>query len=223
MVMFSEEIERLGFPITGTGGGGSPFDAVSDYLRGMHGTMTDMYRQPDKLLELIDYQFRKTMDRIEARTSGSVNRRIFIALHRGSDEFMSIPHFEKFYWPTLKKVIQSLVDKGLIPCPFFEGVWDKRLEYLLELPKGKVLCHFARTDMKRAKDVLGGHLCIMGNVPASILQVGTVDDVKNYCRKLIDDCGRDGGFILANMPIDYARPENVKAMIEYTKKYGVYR
>ena len=223
MVMLSQEIERLGFPITGTGGGGSPFDAISDYLRGMHGTMTDMYRQPEKLLDLIDHQFRKTMDRIVVRTSGSVNRRIFIALHRGSDEFMSLPHFEKFYWPTLKKVILSLVDSGLVPCPFFEGVWDRRLEYLLELPKGKVLCHFARTSMKRAKEVLGGHLCIMGDIPASILQVGTIQDVKEYCKKIIDECGKDGGFILSNMPMDYAKPENVKAMIDFTKEYGVYR
>jgi uroporphyrinogen-III decarboxylase len=223
LIAFQQEIERLGFPVTGTGGGGSPFDAVSDYLRGMRGTMTDMYRQPDRLLELIDYQFRKTMDRIEARTSGSVNRRVFIALHRGSDEFMSLPHFEKFYWPTLKKVILSLVDNGLIPCPFFEGVWDRRLEYLLELPRGKVLCHFARTNLKRAKEVLDGHLCIMGGLPSSILQVGSVQDVKDNCKKLIDDCGRDGGFILANMPLDYARPENVKAMVDFTRKYGLYR
>ncbi len=223
MMTFNLEIEKLGFPITNTGGGGSPFDAVSDYLRGMRGTMTDMYRQPEKLMELIEYQFRKTMDRLEARTSGSVNRRIFISLHRGSDEFMSLPHFEKFYWPSLKKVILSLIDKGLIPCPFFEGIWDKRLEYLLELPKGKVLCHFAWTNMKRAKEVLGGHLCIMGSVPASILQVGTVQDVKDYCKNMIDICGRDGGFILSNMPIDYARPENIKAMVDFTKKYGVYR
>ena len=67
-----------------------------------------------------------------------------------------------------------------------------------------------------------GHLCIMGDIPASILQVGTVQDVKDYCKKLIDECGKDGGFILSNMPMDYARPENVKAMVDFTRKYGVY-
>jgi hypothetical protein len=32
----------------------APFDAIADYLRGTRGIMTDMYRQPDKLLEAID-------------------------------------------------------------------------------------------------------------------------------------------------------------------------
>ena len=52
---------------------------------------------------------------------------------------------------------------------------------------------------------------------------GSVQEVQDFCRDLIDDCGKDGGFILANMPIDHAKPENVKAMIDFTREYGVYR
>ncbi len=145
-----------------------------------------------------------------------------MALHRGSDGFMSLKQFETFYWPYFKKVVLNLVDQGLTPCPFLEGIWDQRLEYLLEFPKGKVLCHFAQTDMFKAKEVLKDHLCIMGNVPSSILQFGSVQDVEDYCRKLIDVCGKGGGFIMTHMPIDEAKPENVKAMVDFTKSYGVY-
>ncbi len=220
---FYQEIEKLGFPITAPGGGTIPFDTVSVMMRSLQGAITDMYRQPDKLLELCEFHLARTMEKIEAMTTGTVNRRVFIALHRGSDDFLTVPQFEQYYWPALKKILAAFIEKGLVPCPFFEGIWDKRLEYLLELPKGKMLCHFAQTDMKLAKKVLGGHHCIMGGVPSFLLQTGSVQDVKEYCRKLIDGCGRDGGFILANMPIDYAKPENVKTMIEFTKQYGVYR
>jgi hypothetical protein len=61
----------------------------------------------------------------------------------------------------LKKVIVALVDKGWTPCPFFEGIWDQRLEYLLQLPEGRVLCRFAQTDAAKAKEALGGRLCFM--------------------------------------------------------------
>ena len=135
---------------------------------------------------------------------------------------MSLPQFEKFYWPTLKKVLLALIDAGWTPCPFLEGTWDQRLEYLLELPKGKVLCHFAKTDPEKAKAILGGHLCFMIDVPGIILQAGTVSEVEDYCRKLINVCGKDGGFIMTATCLDEARPENVKALIDITKSYGRY-
>ncbi len=54
---FYEELAQLGFPpysYTGSGIGGAPFDTVSSSLRGMKGSMIDMYRRPEKLLKLID-------------------------------------------------------------------------------------------------------------------------------------------------------------------------
>jgi hypothetical protein len=223
MATFGSEIKKLGFPINDGPGGGAPFDGISDFLRGMHGAMLDMYRQPEKLLELCEKQLSSTLERINAMPPVSGHPRAFMALHRGSDGFMSLKQFETFYWPSFKKVVLAMIDKGIVPCPFFEGIWDARLEYLLEFPKGKVLCHFAQTNMFKAKEVLGGHLCIMGDVPSTLLQAGTVQDVKDYCKKLIDVCGKDGGYILTNMPIDFANPENIKAMVDFTKEYGVYR
>jgi hypothetical protein len=55
-----------------------------------------------------------------------------------------------------------------------------------------------------------------------MLCTGTADDVKNYCKKLIDVVGKGGGFIMdSSTVIDDAKPENVKTMIEFTKAYGV--
>ena len=144
-------------------------------------------------------------------------------LHRGSDGFMSIEQFEKFYWPTLKAAILKNIELGYISAPFWEGIWDDRLEYLLELPKGKVVFHCENTDIFRAKQVLGGHMCIQGGVPPSILQYGTPEEVDAHCKKLIEVVGKDGGFILGpGSAIDYARPENLKAMVKSVEKYGWY-
>ncbi|MEE8472923.1 MAG: uroporphyrinogen decarboxylase family protein [Dehalococcoidia bacterium] len=217
------DIADLGFPSFGQARAASPFDTVSDYLRGMRGSMLDMYRQPDKLLEACE----KILPwAIEGGVSGarkSGNPRVFMALHRGADGFMSSKQFETFYWPTLKRLILALVDQGLTPFVFFEGDYTSRLEYLLELPKGKVLGHFDTTDIFRAKEVLHGHMCIRGNVPSSLLQTGSPQDVKDYCRELIDVVGRGGGFILSpRSSIDEAKLENLKAMFDFTGEYGVY-
>lgn len=222
--VFNDEIRKLGFPVNSGGMAQAPFDIVSDFLRGMQGTMMDMFRQPDKLLEAIDLILQETLDRTIPAIAKGPNPRMFMPLHRGSDGFMSLKQFEKFYWPSLKKVIVSAVDAGLTPGIFCEGDWTQRLEYLLELPKGKVLAHFDSTDLFKAKEIIGGHLCIKGNVPASLLQAGSVDDVKDHCKTLIDVVGKDGGYILCNRSaVDEAKPENLKAMIDFTREYGVYR
>jgi hypothetical protein len=223
---FTEEMAGLGYPSYNASGimAAAPFDVVSDFLRGMRGAMLDMYRLPDKLLETCDLFCKQTIKMIKAFPAPEKAgvKRVFMALHRGSDGFMSLPQFEKFYWPTFKKVMLALIDAGWTPVPFLEGTWDQRLEYLRELPKGKVLCHFAKTDPEKAKAILGGHLCFMIDVPPVILQVGTASEVEDYCRNLIKVCGKDGGFIMTATALDEAKPENVKAMIEVTKSYGRY-
>jgi len=225
-INFTEEMTRLGFPSYNTPRmmAAAPFDMISDFLRGMRGAMLDMFRIPDKLLEACDMLCKQTISMIKASPApvdGSV-KRVFMALHRGSDGFMSLPQFEKFYWPTLKKVLLALIDAGWTPVPFMEGTWDQRLEYLRELPKGKVLCHFAKTDPEKAKAILGGHLCFMIDVPGFLLQTGTISEVEDYCKNLIKVCDKDGGFIMTATALDEASPANVKAMIDVTKKHGRY-
>ncbi|UCC16740.1 MAG: hypothetical protein JSU58_10310 [Dehalococcoidales bacterium] len=226
---FGEKAQRLGFPmqpLRGNTPGGAPFDAVSDFLRGMRGTMIDMYRCPDKLLatcdKILDWRIKRSTP-ANPNYEGEMVRGGGAPLHRGSDEFMSIEQFEKFYWPGLKKAVMVAVDLGYTTSSFCEGVWDKRLEYWLEIPKGKATLSFERTDMFRAKEVLGGHQCIRGGVPSSLLEVGSPSEVEEYCRKLIEVCGKGGGFILGpTSSIDGAKPANIKAMIDSAEKYGRY-
>jgi len=224
MMTFNGEIEKLGFPVNGMGGGGAAFDRISDSLRGMRGAMIDMYRQPDKLIEALERVHAGTMARIKSMPRGNGRRRVFMALHRGADGFMSVKQFEKYYWPYLKEVILAIVDAGYIPGIFIEGNFTSKLEYFAELPKGKVIAHLDSSDIYKAKELFKDRICIRGNVPASLLQTGTVQDVKDYCKKLIDDIGKDGGLIVCpRSSPEKANPENLKTMIDFTKEYGVYK
>ena len=116
------------------------------------------------------------------------------------------------------------IDEGIVPMMFAEGGYNSRLAVIQDLPKGKVIWHFDRTDMARAKETLGDSACIMGNVPASLLFSGTPGEVKDYCEKLIDAVGRGGGFILAEgAVIDEGKPDNLLAVVQAAKEYGVYK
>jgi uroporphyrinogen-III decarboxylase len=53
---------------------------------------------------------------------------------------------------------------------------------------------------------------------------GGPEDVKEYCRKLIEVCAPGGGFILAGgAHVDKGNPENLRAMMAAAKEYGTYR
>jgi uroporphyrinogen-III decarboxylase len=103
-------------------------------------------------------------------------------MHRGLDGFMSIKQFEKFYWPGLKKAIMTNIELGYIVEPFFEGSWDSCLEYLLELPKGNVVFWTEKTNIFRAKEILGKHMCIQGGVPPSLLSAGSPKKLRTIAK-----------------------------------------
>jgi uroporphyrinogen-III decarboxylase len=148
----------------------------------------------------------------------------WIWVHKGTRNFMSDEQFKTFYWPFLREGMLALIDKGIIPMVYWEADIESRLEHIVDIPKGKAIYHIAQTDIAKAKAVLGDTVCIMGNVPNGLLLAGTPDDVKDYCKMAIDVAGKDGGYIMDTaVMLDEAKPENVKAMFEFTRQYGVYR
>jgi hypothetical protein len=221
---FDQLLLDMGFPQYFQGAAMPSYDIISNAMRGMSGTMLDMYRQPDKLIAACEKVLEITLSRPIPKPSPCGQTRLFMTVTRGSDDFLSKKMFDTFYWPTFKKLVHTLIERGETPCIFFEGNFNSRIEYLLEFPKGKLLARLDASDIFRAKQILKDHICIEGNVPSTILQVGSVQDVEDYCKKLIDIVGKDGGFILApRSSTDEVKPENLKAMIDFTHKYGVYR
>ena len=185
--------------------------------------MTDMYRRPDMLLKAIERMTPIAIKSGIAASTQAGNPVVFLPLHRGADGFMSDEQFRTFYWPSLKEVLIAYINEGCVPGLFCEGSYNTRLEYLAELPKGSFWI-FDRTDMAKVKEVCGNNITIAGNVPAATIITGTVDDIKGYCKELIDVVGKDGGYIMSNgTGMDEGNPDTVHAMIDFTKEYGVYK
>jgi hypothetical protein len=218
----SREIEEEGFPLSyGTPYGHTAFDVIADYYRGLRGIMMDMFRVPDKLLATLDLFTDMMINWMIADAKLYDNPRVPIWLHRGQDSFMSPEHYEKFYWPGLKKLTLALVDAGLTPILFLQGDNTSRLPYFTELPPGKVPLHFDIIDRQIARNLIGGKQCFWGNIPSSLLITGTPKQVKDDVRELIDLFGDTGGLIIdgdCGIP-DEATPENVRAMVEAVSEY----
>ena len=221
----AQRMADLGFP-TGmdfAGIAAAPFDFIGDTLRAMRGSMMDMYRRPEKLLAAMEKARKITLKACIQGAEMTGNNVIMMPLHRGSDGFMSIKQFETFYWPQLKGLMLDMIDAGLIPAPFYEGIWDNRLHYLRELPRGKTRGSFEKTNMFKAKEIIGDIMCLTGGFPVSLLQTGTPEKVREHTKKMCEAVGKNGGFIMAaGSAMDYCNKELVKVWVDSTKEFGRY-
>jgi len=213
-----------GFPAFSGGFTKAPFDVIGDSLRGTTGVMLDIFRHPDELKEACE---RLTPIMVKGgaascRANGHIMP--FIPLHKGADGFMSDEMFQTFYWPTLRKLIIGLINEGMVPLLFAEGSYNDRLDVICDVPEGKTVWWFDRTDIKRAKETVGKVACLAGNMPLDILCTGTPGQTEAYCRDLVATAGAGGGFIFSSgAGLQGSKPENVNAMIASVKKYGLYR
>jgi hypothetical protein len=213
---YISDMKELGYPVSYQANFTPPFDIVADFLRGLKGTMLDMYRQPDKLQAAVELYVEPQIEAAIAWTEAVENPRIVFWLHKGAAGFMSEQHFEEFYWPSLKKIVLALVEKELTPILHVQGDYTPRLKHLAELPRGKVPIHYDRVDHQQALEIMGDRQCFWGGVSSALLATGTPEQVKDEMEKLIDLFGPLGGLILdgsVGIP-DEARPDNLQAMVE---------
>ncbi len=219
-------IKEHGYPSLFGGGpmAGAPFDHFADALRGTQGIARDMFRQPKKLHEAMEAYLKLAIETSIKNFPITASPICMMPLHKGDDAFMSDKQFAEFYWPTYRQILLAMINEGLVPMPFAEGRYTNRLKQINDTPPSGVVWYFDQTDMKEAKRILGKICCIAGNVPTSVVIKGTPETVKEYCKKLIQDCAPGGGFILAGgASIDNGKIENLKAMMDAAKEYGLYK
>ncbi len=218
------ESMAMGFPGIMSGLAKAPFDTLGDTLRGTQGVMMDMFQRPQKLHAAMERIAPIAIEGAIGAVANAAAPIVIMPLHKGADSFMSVKQYETFYWPTFKKVVMAMVNEGIYPILFAEGSYNNRLDIIGDFPKGSVAWYFDQTDIFKAKEKIGKNCCIIGNVPTSLVMTGTPQQVKEHCRKLIEVCGKDGGYVLAGgANVDEGNPENLRAMMAAAKEYGVYK
>lgn len=220
---FNQEVEEMGFVQKYAGTTTTAFDSLSDCLRGTIGTMTDLMTQPENVKRAIEMFYPGTLYGALAQAEHSNGRLVMIPLHKGMDTFLSDQQYREFYWDTLLRLINGLIDHGLTPWVYTEGPYNSRIECLMDVPKGKCLIHFEQADMRRAKKLLGNVACLSGGISSSMLMFGTREQVVDKVKENIDILAPGGGYIFdLGDSMGDCRPELVEAMFETVRTYGKY-
>ncbi len=202
----------------------APFDIIADKLRGYLGLVRDVLERPKKVLAACEALMPHLLHVALSGADPDKNVPIGLWMHRGCVPFFTMDHFEKFFWPTLKPIIEELWKRGHQVLFYAEGNWNAHLNSFAELPDGAIVYHVDRADIFEAHKAIGHKFCLSGGIPNVLLSYGTADDVRGECKKVIDGVARDGGYIMDASAIvqDDGKVENLRAMTEFTREYGVY-
>ncbi len=207
-------------PLGALAGQNAPYDMLADNIRGFLNVPMDLYTIPEKVTAAIGIMTEYALQNVR-RLKDTGSRYCFMPLHGGTDDFMSLEYYRTFYWPSLRRVIEEIINCGMIPYVFCEGRYDTRLEVLREVPRGKVIYMFEQVDIARAKAVLGDTACICGNLPTSLLLYGKPHEVVDETRRLLDECAPGGGFLMdCSIVLDHYKEENLEAWFDTTLQYG---
>ncbi len=202
----------------------APLDILADKLRGYVGVAMDLMEVPEKVLAAC--QALQPHLQWVALSGVDPEKKIPIPIwmHRGCVPFISYEHFDQIYWATLKPIVEAIWAHGNQVLFYAEGDWTAHLKAFAELPAGSIIFHIDRSNISEVKRVLGGKFCISGGVPNYLLSIGTPDQVRESCKKVIDELAGDGAYIMDASAIiqNDAQIQNMKAMTEFTREYGVY-
>lgn len=202
----------------------APFDILADKLRGYIGLTHDMRRRPEKVLRACEALAPHLLHVALAGADPDKNVPVGFWMHRGCVPFVTPAQFESHYWPTLRPIIEELWRQGHQTLFYAEGDWNYHLDRLGELPDRSIVFHVDRGDISEAHRKLGDKFCLSGGIPNTLLSYGSPEDVRAACKRVIDEVARDGGYIMDASAIiqNDARVENMRALTEFTREYGVY-
>ncbi len=196
-----------------------PFFMLS-LMRSLVRFTEDLYTKPETVERVLGTLTDELIPTLIHLTKLSGVNRIQLVEERASTFTYPLRIFERFWWPYTQEIVNRFWAEGIITLFHLDTPWTKNLEYFRKLPRGSFILGLdSTTDIFYAKEILSGHAALYGDVPASLLSIGQPRDIERYTRKLIEEVGEGGGFILGtgcSAPPDL-KPENFRAFLDCAK------
>jgi uroporphyrinogen-III decarboxylase len=203
----------------------NPLDFVGAFIRDFDNFMMDMLERPERVVELCEklapiFLFvGQQTGMLSEQLTGS--RRVFLPVWYNS--FLGPEQFRQFHWPFLKFITEGLIDSGFTPLLSLQGSYDMHLDTLKELPAGKFIAWFDKTDPLMARERIGDDICIAGGIDPGMMIIGSEADTREATRRLVCGMKSNPGFI-CTLPFNAIGPvkaANIRAMTDAVREFGV--
>lgn len=207
--------EEAGYFVIKDGSLLTPFEMLCGGRSLVSFLVDDLMEIPDKLDEVFAVIHRYNMEKYEKRfQSADKPFGVWVGGWRGTPETLSPAMFERFSWKYMQDLIHLCIDYEVTPILHLDACWDMGLHYFKELPAKKCIMSLdGKTNIFKAKEAVGDTMCIMGDVPASMLAFKQPEDVYQYTSNLIQKIGPVGYMVCSGCDIPFnGKLENIQMM-----------
>ncbi|MFN3480984.1 MAG: uroporphyrinogen decarboxylase family protein, partial [Thermodesulfovibrionales bacterium] len=190
-------------------------------LVGEEAMMKATFKKPAFVEKVVDFATDLLIHLYEPLVEDGTLEVISLADPTASGDLISKKQFEKFALPYLKKFTDWARSRNVHTLVHICGNTTDRLD-LFPLTGASCISLDHKTDIAKAKEILHGRMCFAGNVdPVKVMLQGTVQDVEDHCKRIIETAGTDGGFVL--MPGCDIPPtvpyENIQKFIDVARQW----
>ncbi|OKY77275.1 MAG: Methylcobalamin:coenzyme M methyltransferase MtbA [Candidatus Methanohalarchaeum thermophilum] len=198
-----------------------PF-TLAGQVYGVEKTMTAVYREPEKLKDLIDFCTDCTIEYIKKQIEAGADH-IYTPDPSASGDLISREVFEEFALPYAKKQSKAIIDYSTKYSHHYHicGDTGDRLDLLSELDASYVSVDY-KVDLAEAKEKIGS---VAGNVnPTATMLSGSPKEVRKETEECIEKAADGGNYVLwlgCDWPLDVPL-KNAETLYETGKEKGKY-
>ena len=142
-----------------------------------------------------------------------------------SQNILNPKQFDMFLWPSLKNLLDAYAERGMSVRIFAEGSILRYADHFRRYPTGTLTFHIEQDDPFEFREALP-NCAIMGGLSTELLANATPEECVKYTKKLCDELGRKGGFILSEGKMlsfrNDCRSDNLKAICDVVSGYKMY-
>lgn len=204
----------------------APFDFIADYIRSFSTILTDIRRKPQWVLDACEAVCDFEIEQARNLPKPNPDKITCITMPLHMAPYMKPKDFEKFYWPSYERVVAGFQDTGFNVSTYAEEDWTPHLETIGELP-GRCCIQF---EYPTPQDVVNkvNHKHIFSTLYQSwfirdLSKQECLDKAKEY----LDILMPAGNYIFSPTKVALRKNdiniENMQAVIEFVKEYGVYK
>ncbi len=204
----------------------APFDFIADYIRSFSTLLTDLRRNPQWVIDACEAVADFEIKQVEMLVKPNPDKITMISMPLHMAPYMKPKDFEKFYWPSYKRVIEAFQDRGFEVSTYAEEDWTPHLEAFNDLSR-RCLVQFEKPHPSDVVAKVSTKHIISTMYPSNLIKDGTKQQCIDKAKEYLDILMPGGNYIFSPQKTPLRKNdinvENMQAVIEFVREYGVYK